>query len=189
MTNLSTQTYPNNTNKVTFSWDTTGAYIFARVALRVDTIGASWQTAGGFGVYYPTFSVNKFGLQQGQSYRAQGRTFCDSNITVYRSWWTPPVFWIQPGTIRLSGGEVIKNLQVYPNPSRDNFNISFVSKNIQTFRIRIINVIGEIIYKEDLYEFVGEYTKNIDLSKFEKSIYLLEIETNKVLVHKKIILQ
>ena len=30
-----------------FDWDTTGAYVFARVALRVDTAGANWQTAGG----------------------------------------------------------------------------------------------------------------------------------------------
>ena len=131
MTNLTVQTFNGNHSKARFSWDTTGVYVFARVALRIDTAGASWQTAGGFGVYYPTFSVNKFGLQSGQSYRAQGRTFCDSNITIYRSWWTTPVFWTQPGSIRMSGGSAIANFDVYPNPSKDIFNISFVSENIQ----------------------------------------------------------
>ena len=38
MINLSAQTYVNNTGKVTFSWDSTGAYVFARVALRVNNI-------------------------------------------------------------------------------------------------------------------------------------------------------
>ena len=92
MTNLTVQTFNSNTNKATFSWDSTGAYVFARVALRVNNPGSSWQTAGGFGVYYPTLSVNKFGLLSGTNYRAQGRTFCDSNITAYRSWWTQPIF-------------------------------------------------------------------------------------------------
>ena len=46
-----------------------------------------------FWVYYPTLYVNKFGLQSGESYRAQGRTFCDPNITAYRSPnWTSPIF-------------------------------------------------------------------------------------------------
>ena len=117
MTNLSVQTFGGNHYKARFSWDTTGAYVFARIALRIDTAGANWQTAGGFGIYYPSLSVNKFGLQSGQSYRAQGRTFCDSNITIYRSWWTSPIFWNQPGSIRLNGGNTINNLDIYPNPT------------------------------------------------------------------------
>ena len=189
MTNLSTQTYPNNTNKVTFSWDSTGAYVFARVALRVDTIGSSWQTAGGFGVYYPTLSVNKFGLQQGQSYRAQGRTFCDSNITAFRSWWTPPMFWTQPGTIKLNGGDVIKNLEVYPNPSRDIFNISFNLDEIETIKIKIYNIIGEIVFEEDRLQFVGEYIKKIDMSKYNRGVYFLKIETENSIINKKLVLQ
>ena len=44
---------------------------------------------------------------------------CDSNITSYRSWWTTPIFWTQPGTIRMGGGTTINNLDVYPNPTND----------------------------------------------------------------------
>ena len=188
MTNLTTQTFPiANPNKVTFSWDSTGSYIFARVALRLDTNGANWQTAGGFGVYYPTLSVNKFGLLSGTDYRAQGRTFCDSNITSYRSWWTQPIFWTQP-TIRFSGGTSISNLDIYPNPSRNIFNISFNSNEIQTINLRIINLLGGVVYNENLIEYIGEYTKQINLSNFEKSIYFLEIETQNGIINKKLIL-
>ncbi|MFL2573969.1 MAG: T9SS type A sorting domain-containing protein, partial [Flavobacteriales bacterium] len=162
---------------------------FARVALRVDTAGASWQTAGGFGVYYPTQFVNKFGLQSGESYRAQGRTFCDSNITSYRSWWTSPIFWTQPGSIRLNGGTVINNLDVYPNPTRDIFNVSFVSEEIQTLSIRVLNIVGEVIYEEYLEEFVGEYTKQISLLDYSRGVYFLEINDTKGTINKKIILQ
>ena len=69
------------------------------------------------------------------------------------------------------------------------FNVSFVSERIQTVKLRVINVIGEIIYKEDLNEFIGEYTKNIDLSKYKKSIYFLEIETKDGIINKKLMLQ
>ena len=189
MINLSTQTYPNiNPNKVTFLWDSTGAYVFARIALRVNDSGASWQTAGGFGVYFPTLSVNKFGLLSGTDYRAQGRTFCDSNITSYRSWWTAPIFWTQP-SIRLSGGTSINNLFVYPNPSRDVFNISFNSAEIQDLSIRILNVIGSEVYSENKEKFIGEYTKQINLDNYGKGIYFLEIETSTEVVNMKLILQ
>ena len=189
MTNLTATTFNGNQAKVRFDWDTTGAYVFARVALRVDTAGANWQTAGGFGVYYPTFYVNKFGLQPGESYRAQGRTFCDSNITSYRSWWTSPIFWTQPGSIRMNGGTAINNLDVYPNPTRDIFNVSFVSEEIQTLSIRVMNIVGEVIYEESLEEFVGEYTKQISLKDYSKGVYFLEINDTKGTINKKIILQ
>jgi len=190
MTNLSVQTFNNNTSKAKFTWDTTGAYTFARILLRVDTSGANWQTAGGFGVYYPTFFVNKFGLQSGESYRAQGRTFCDSNITAYRSpTWTSPIFWTQPGSIKLDGGVSINNLDVYPNPSRDLFNISFSSNKVQDLSVRILSVVGAEVYRDDKQQFVGEYTKQISLDNYGKGIYFLEIQTPKGIVNKKLILQ
>ena len=189
MTNLTATTFNGNQAKVRFDWDSTGAYVFARVALRVDTVGANWQTAGGFGVYYPALSVNKFGLQPGESYRAQGRTFCDSNITSYRSWWTSPIFWTQPGSIRMNGGTTINNLDVYPNPTDDIFNVSFVSEEIQTLSIRVLNIVGEVIYEESLDRFVGEYTKQISLGDYSKGIYFLEINDTNGTINKKIILQ
>ena len=140
-------------------------------------------------VYYPTLQVNKFGLQSGESYRAQGRTFCDSNITSYRSWWTSPIFWTQPGTlpIRGEGGTTIENLDVYPNPSRDIFNVSFTSEDAQNLEVRVINVVGEVVYNENLEEFVGEYTKQITLGDSSKGIYFLEINDNQGTITKKII--
>ncbi|MAZ93206.1 MAG: hypothetical protein CMF58_02205, partial [Lentimicrobiaceae bacterium] len=189
MINLSVQTFPANTNKAKFSWDSTGAYVFARIALRENNSGSSWQTAGGFGVYYPSLSVNKFGLQSGTDYRAQGRTFCDSNITAYRSWWTQPIFWTQPVTIRFNGSSNIKDLQVYPNPSRNKFNIMFRSDEVQKIEVRVLNILGKVVFQEDLFEFVGEYTKAIDLSNFDKAIYFLEIKTINGKINKKLILQ
>ncbi|MDB9895432.1 T9SS type A sorting domain-containing protein [Flavobacteriales bacterium] len=190
MTNLAVQTFNSNQAKATFSWDTTGSYVFARIALRVDTSGATWGTVGGFGIYYPTLTANKFGLTPGQSYRAQGRTFCDSNVTSFRSTWTSPLMWTQPGTlIRMESTSQIKNLDIYPNPSRDIFNIRFVSEKIQDLSIRVINIMGELVYEEKANQFIGEYTKQIDLTDNSKGVYFLEITTDNNVVNRKIIIQ
>ena len=191
MNNLAVQTFTSNQSKAKFTWGSTGTYVFARIALRVDNPGSTWQTAGGFGVYYPTMMVNKFGLATGEDYRAQGRMFCDANVTSYRSAWTSPIFWTQPGVapIRLEGGSAINNFDVYPNPSKDIFNISFVSEKVQNLEVKVLNMLGEVIYTEGLEQFVGEYTKQINLSSYTKGVYFLEIMTNNGVVNKKIVLQ
>ena len=190
LTNLAVQTFNGNQAKATFTWDSTGVYVFARVALRVDTSGASWGTAGGFGIYYPTLTVNKFGLTPGQSYRAQARAFCDSNITSYRSTWTSPSLWTQPGTlIKNSGGSIINNLDVYPNPSSNIFNITFISAKVKGVKIRVLNTLGGLVFTEDLGEIIGEYTKQINLSNSSKGIYLLQIISEDSLINKKLIFQ
>ena len=97
--------------------------------------------------------------------------------------------WTQPATIKVEGGTSIANLDIYPNPSRDVFNISFTSESIQDLKLRVLNVIGEEIVKEELAQFIGEYTKQINLKDNAKGIYFLEIETNDGVINKKLILQ
>ena len=178
------------TTKASFTWDTTGAYSFARIKLRVDTTGGIWTSAGGFGVFYPALTKDKNGLTPGTSYRAQARTWCDPTGGAYRSaTWSPLVFWTQPTSIRLEGGSSINNLFIYPNPSRDIFNVSFISENVQNLEVRVLNIVGAVIYTENLEQFVGEYTKAIDLATYTKGVYFLEITTNNGVVNKKLILQ
>jgi hypothetical protein len=190
LANLAVQTYASNHTKANFTWDSTGAYLYARVALRVDTVGAAWQTVGGFGTFAPTMSQLKFGLVAGESYRAGARAYCNATISAHRSWWTPFVFWTQPGAlIKIEGGAAIANLAIYPNPSSDVFNISFTSENVQDLKVRVLNVIGEELINENLQQFIGEYTKKINLSDNAKGVYFLEIETNDGVINKKLILQ
>ena len=182
------------TTRAVFTWDTTGSYSFARIKLRIDSIsnptGTDWISAGGFGVNYPTLTRNKNGLTPGQTYRGQARTWCDPSGGMYKSSsWTPLIFWTQPTSIRVDGGTAINNLDVYPNPSRDIFNVKFTSEDIQDLEVRIINVIGEVVYTENLEEFVGEYTKQVDLATYTKGVYFLEITTDNGVINKKLILQ
>ena len=69
------------------------------------------------------------------------------------------------------------------------FNVTFTSEAIQDLKVRILNLIGEELINEELQQFVGEYTKQIDLSNNAKGIYFLEIQTNDGIINKKLILQ
>ena len=89
----------------------------------------------------------------------------------------------------MNGGTAISELEVYPNPSDDVFNISFSSEEVQDLKIRILNVVGAEVYREDKQQFVGEYTKQISLDNYGKGLYFLEIETNNGIINKKLILQ
>ena len=184
------------TTQAVFTWnDANGPYEFARIKLRVDSISnpvsSDWQNAGGFGVMYPAFTKNKNGLVPGETYRGQARTWCNVSGGAYRSpTWTSLIYWTQPTSIR-DGGLVssIVDLEVYPNPSRDVFNLNFVSEYNQTLKVRILNVVGEEIYTEDLESFIGEYRKQINLEEYSRSIYFLEIETMNGVINKKLMLQ
>ena len=89
--------------------------------------GSDWFQIGGAGVAYGTYTKDKNGLTAGETYRGQARAFCDPNGGAYFSLtWTPLVYWTQP-TSRIEGGTAIANLDVYPNPSRDVFNVTFTS--------------------------------------------------------------
>ena len=67
--------------------------------------------------------------------------------------------------------------------------MSFTSEDIQDLEVRVINVVGEVVYTENLEQFIGEYTKAIDLESYTKGIYFLEITTNNGVVNKKLVLQ
>jgi hypothetical protein len=186
--------YGANPTKATFDWDASnGVYEFVRLKSRVDSIsnptGSDWFQIGGSGVAYGTYTKDKNGLVAGETYRAQARAFCDPNGGAYFSLtWTPLVYWTQP-VVRVEGGTAIANLDVYPNPSRDLFNVTFTSEDVQDLEVRVINVVGEVVYTENLQQFVGEYTKSIDLETYTKGVYFLEITTNNGVVNKKLILQ
>ena len=83
----------------------------------------------------------------------------------------------------------IDRLVVYPNPSRDMFNVEFTSLITQTLQVRIINSLGDIVFIDNLENYIGQYKKLINLNEYSKAIYFLEIQTNDGVINKKLILQ
>ncbi|MGQ0829976.1 MAG: T9SS type A sorting domain-containing protein [Bacteroidota bacterium] len=67
-------------------------------------------------------------------------------------------------------------VNVYPNPSNDKtFTLSFEAAEKGNVEIQIINVLGRIVYSEQLENFKGTYNKVISLQNLSKGIYFADV--------------
>ena len=171
------------------SWNSNGNYIFSRLKYRINGPGQSWAYFGGFGhkIFYPNSNVVIDSLQHGQRYRAVVRLYCDSIISSFSSSWSSPVSWRQ--NLARYSSENIDNLIVFPNPSENIFNISFVSNSLKMTEIRIFNIMGSEIFFDNFEFFIGKYSKRIDLKNYNSGIYFLEIKESDHVIFEKIILK
>ena len=84
---------------------------------------------------------------------------------------------------------MFNNLNIYPNPTSGIFNISFVSEDENSFNLKILDSYGKIIEIENKKLFIGEFTKQVNLSEYPRGIYIVQIETNDSFISKRIVLQ
>lgn len=71
-----------------------------------------------------------------------------------------------------------EELAIYPNPSNGVFTISVANLPAKKAELRIINVIGNEIYRETLTRGEGQFTKTIDLTGKAKGLYYIKLETD-----------
>jgi len=92
---------------------------------------------------------------------------------------------------RITSGDIQLgvNLNIYPNPTKGLFNISFIAEKVDNFEITIADAFGKLVSQEDKQDFIGEYTKQVDLSNFPRGIYMIQISTQNSFVSKRIVLQ
>ena len=55
--------------------------------------------------------------------------------------------------------------------------------------VKVVNMIGEEIFAEELTEFIGQYTKAIDMTTQPKAVYFLRIANSAGVINTKIVLQ
>ncbi|MDA9663613.1 fibronectin type III domain-containing protein [bacterium] len=129
-------------------------------------------------------------LSPNSNYKWKIRTICDSifnNLSAFTSW----QYFNTSSSIRISDGHetISKNLNVYPNPTKGVFYISFISDEITRIEVSVSNTYGKNIFIDLKKMFIGEYTKKLDLTSFNKGVYLLQIRTNNSFTTKKIVIQ
>ena len=137
-----------------------------------------------------TNSYSLTGLTSGGTYRWRVMTMCDSAGT-NNSGYSGTVVFSTPSGNRVASEDASLgvNLNIYPNPTRGIFNISFISDTLDNFEITIIDAFGKrILYQEKKY-FIGEYIQKIDFSKGKRGVYMVQIKTSKSFVSKRLVLQ
>ena len=60
---------------------------------------------------------------------------------------------------------------------------------INDFEINIVDAFGQMVSRENKQQFVGEYTKLVDLSNWPRGIYIVQIKTQDSIISKRLVLQ
>lgn len=103
----------------------------------------------------------------------------DTNLTNITLVWSPTL-------INESFSQGPKAI-VYPNPTKGIFNIDFNNNNIKN--IKVVTVLGELIYTENIELASAITTKKIDLTNFANGIYFVNISDENATSSYKIILE
>ncbi|MDP4267500.1 MAG: T9SS type A sorting domain-containing protein [Bacteroidota bacterium] len=86
----------------------------------------------------------------------------------------------------ISSINTIDNLTIYPSPANDVLNIKFYCQEMQNTNIKIYNVIGKLVYNVNTSAINGEFNKTIDVKSFSKGLYLVQIESAKSTISRKV---
>ena len=77
--------------------------------------------------------------------------------------------------------------KLYPNPSRDIFNVEFSTNSNQEIEITVVNSIGQEVFNNSV-EVDGQHIYQINLSNYSRGIYNLSVKTRNVTSNYRLIL-
>lgn len=82
-----------------------------------------------------------------------------------------------------------KALLVYPNPSTGIVHISINGFEGRKVELRVLNVIGTLMYRETLSELNDRATRTLDLSKFANGLYYVKLEADNASEMRKLVIR
>lgn len=80
-------------------------------------------------------------------------------------------------------------LRYYPNPNNGQFNLKFQLDSKEVVTVKVMDILGNEVYKEKLMDFNGIYDNEINLIDREKGIYILQISQKKKALTRKILIE
>ena len=129
-------------------------------------------------------------LSPSTTYRWRVKAICDpsgNNTSPWKQW----QFFTTPSGIRIHEGDVslINNLNIYPNPTKGVFSLTYTTDKYEGISVEVIDAFGKRIFNDNRPEFSGEYNKQIDLSNYPKGVYIVQIYTGTSYVSKRLVVQ
>jgi hypothetical protein len=83
----------------------------------------------------------------------------------------------------------VEKMSFYPNPTSGKFKLDFALESEKDVKIKILDAAGKEIYSEELKDFSGNYSKEIDISGNKKGVYFIIINQGDKYKSKKIVLE
>ncbi|QNF34771.1 T9SS type A sorting domain-containing protein [Adhaeribacter swui] len=84
--------------------------------------------------------------------------------------------------------EPTQEVKVYPNPTTGKLFISLQGFKQKPVQVQVINVIGNVVLQEKFYETEDQFTKTLELSKFNKGLYYVKLQADKYSEMRKVFL-
>ncbi|WBA40785.1 T9SS type A sorting domain-containing protein [Hymenobacter canadensis] len=82
-----------------------------------------------------------------------------------------------------------RSLLIYPNPSTGIVHIAINGFEGRKLELRVLNVIGSVIYRETITELNDRFTKTLDLSKFANGLYYVKLEGDNASEMRKLVIR
>ena len=82
-----------------------------------------------------------------------------------------------------------KDLVLYPNPSTGVVHISVTGFEGRKTELRVLNVIGTVVYRETITELDNRFTRTVDLSRFASGLYYVKIDGDNTSVMRKLVIR
>lgn len=133
------------------------AYFFEEISMGVPE---SYAGAG------PLFSSSRYGTVANGYFLNQGGSTTD--------WW---IYVSGQSSVSLDEEKANTQVNLYPNPTKGNVTLEIAQGG--TYRIDVLNVVGQVVYSEEVNVNGGEKL-NRDFSNLNKGIYLVNMTTNGV---------
>jgi Na+-translocating ferredoxin:NAD+ oxidoreductase RnfG subunit len=68
-------------------------------------------------------------------------------------------------------------MTVFPNPTSGKVTVNFNASAEDRYLVRVVDLLGKVVYSSDVNAVIGLNVKDIDLSNVAKGMYLLNIQT------------
>jgi hypothetical protein len=86
-------------------------------------------------------------------------------------------------------GSEEKNVLVYPNPSTGVVHVAVSGFEGRKTELRVLNVIGTVVYRESITELDNRFTRTLDLSRFASGLYYVKIDADNNSVMRKLVIR
>ena len=90
-------------------------------------------------------------------------------------------------TVGIDNEIVSENVKVYPNPNSGVFTLELTDVSSKSVDLTMIDMLGKVVRKEEVSVSNGQVKKQIDISRLEKGIYLLNFTIDGVQHHVRVV--
>ena len=78
-------------------------------------------------------------------------------------------------------------LEIYPNPATNQFELVFLLSSRQDIEITMINSLGQVVYFNERKDFLGQFKETIDVGNLSKNVYFIQLKTVEKIYTEKIV--